>query len=111
MKHGGNVWQGNGPSEWLDFSANLRPEGPTEWVKAALLSGMENARYYPDPSMKRAKAALADYLGIPAACVLPTAGGISAIRLANMLPSVETVLFTPCFSEYEQFAAGTVSKV
>ena len=23
MTHGGNVWQGNGPEAWLDFSANL----------------------------------------------------------------------------------------
>ena len=55
MKHGGNVWQGDGPAQWLDYSAKLRPEGTAEWVKTALLNGMENARYYPDPSMKRAK--------------------------------------------------------
>ena len=111
MKHGGNVWQGDGPSQWLDFSANLRPEGPPDWVKAALLRGMEHARYYPDPAMKRARAALADYLGIPPACVLPTAGGISAIQLANKVPSCETVLLTPCFSEYEQFAMSPVRKL
>ena len=111
MKHGGNVWQGDAPSQWLDFSANLRAEGPPDWVREALLRGMENVRYYPDPSMKRTKAALADYLGIPAACVLPTAGGISAIRLANKLPGSETVLFTPCFCEYEQFATSPVRKV
>ena len=111
MKHGGNVWQGNAPSEWLDFSANLRPEGPPDWVKEALQRGMENARYYPDPSMKRAGAALAEYLGVRAACVLPTAGGISAIQLANKIPTAETVLLTPCFCEYEQFAAGPVRKL
>ena len=111
MKHGGNVWQGDSPSEWLDFSANLRPEGPPDWVREALLRGMENARYYPDPSMKRAKAALAEYLGIPADCVLPTAGGISAIQLANRVPSRETVLLTPCFGEYEQFAASPIRKI
>ena len=111
MKHGGNVWQGERPSEWLDFSANLRPEGPPEWVREALLEGMENARYYPDPSMKRAKNALSDYLGIPADCILPTAGGISAIQLANKLPGDETVLFTPCFCEYEQFATSPVYKI
>ena len=27
MKHGGNVWEAESPSDWLDFSANLRPEG------------------------------------------------------------------------------------
>lgn len=111
MKHGGNVWQGDAPGEWLDFSANLRPEGPPDWVREALLQGMENARYYPDPSMKRARAALAEYLGIDAACVLPAAGGISAIQLANRIPVGETLLLTPCFCEYEQFASGPVRKV
>ena len=111
MKHGGNIWQGDAPSEWLDFSANLRPEGPPEWVCEALLCGMENARYYPDPSMKRARAALAEYLGIPTDCVLSTAGGISAIQLTNRLASSETVLLTPCFCGYEQFANSPVFKI
>ena len=111
MKHGGNVWQGDTPSQWLDFSANLRAEGPPEWVREALLRGMENALYYPEPSMKRAKAALAEHLGIPADCILPTAGGISAIQLANKLPGNETVLLTPCFSEYEQLAVSPIRKI
>ena len=111
MTHGGNVWQGQNPSEWLDYSANLRPEGTPEWVKSALLDGMENARYYPDPNMQRASHAMAEYLGIQADCVRPTAGGISAIQMANCLPSCETVLLTPCFCEYEQFAASPIRKV
>jgi len=111
MKHGGNVWQGERPSDWLDFSANLRAEGPPDWVKEALLCGMDNARYYPDPSMKRAKAALAKYLGIDSDYILPTAGGISAIQLANKVTNSETVLFTPCFCEYEQFATSSIRKV
>ena len=61
--------------------------------------------------MKRARNALAAYLGIPADCVLPTAGGISAIQLANRLPSSETVLLTPCFCEYEQFATSPIRKI
>ena len=111
MKHGGNVWQGERPSEWLDYSANLRPEGTPDWVKEAMIEGMKNARYYPDPTMKRAKAALSQYLGIDAECVLPTAGGISAIQLANKLPSSETILLTPCFCEYEQFAQSPIRKI
>ena len=111
MKHGGNVWQGNAPGDWLDFSANLRAEGPPEWVREALQRGMEAARYYPDPSMKRSQAALSEYLGIAADCALPTAGGISAIQLVNKLPVSETVLLTPCFGEYEQLALSPVRKL
>lgn len=110
MNHGGNVWQGDDPSQWLDYSANLRPEGPPDWVKATLKSGIENARYYPDPSMKRAGRALSEYLGVNEKWVRPTVGGISAIQMANSLPSSETVLFTPCFCEYEQFASSPIRK-
>ncbi|MDO5324575.1 MAG: histidinol-phosphate transaminase [Clostridia bacterium] len=101
MKHGGNVWQGGAPSDWLDYSANLRPEGAPRWVKDALLAGMENVRYYPDPTMRRARAALAEYLGLEDTQVLTTAGGISAIDLTAQLPASGALLAAPCFGEYE----------
>ena len=46
MTHGGNVWQGEGPKHWLDYSANLRPEGAPEWVKSALLRNVDDARIH-----------------------------------------------------------------
>ena len=101
MNHGGNVWQGERPSDWLDYSANLRPEGAPRWVRDALTAGMENIRYYPDPQMCRARVALAKYLGLDAAQVLPTAGGISAIDLTAQLPASGALIATPCFGEYE----------
>jgi threonine-phosphate decarboxylase len=101
MIHGGNVWQGGGPGEWLDYSANIRPEGAPEWVRAALEGGMDNVSYYPDQNMRRAREALAEYLGIPAECALPTAGGISAIDMATHLDTTGMVLCAPCFAEYE----------
>ena len=100
MNHGGNVWQGEKPSDWLDYSANLRPEGAPRWVQDALMAGMENVRYYPDPTMRRARVALAEYLNLDAAQVLPTAGGISAIDLTAQLPATGALIATPCFGEY-----------
>lgn len=111
MRHGGNVWQGENPGQWLDYSANLRPEGTPEWVRRALMEGMEHARYYPDPEMRRARSALAEYLGVAEDALLPTAGGISAIRLASAQESSETVLLTPCFCEYAQFAASPLRRI
>lgn len=101
MNHGGNVWQGGAPSDWLDYSANLRPEGAPRWVRDALTAGMANIRYYPDPTMRRARQALAEYLGLEDTQVLPTAGGISAIDLTAQLPASGALLATPCFGEYE----------
>ena len=107
MTHGGNVWQGEGPGAWLDYSANIRPEGMPEWVRQALRRGMESAAYYPEAGMERATRAMAAYLGISPECVLPTAGGISAIELAGRVGR-ETVVLTPCFCEYEQLSPRPV---
>ena len=102
--HGGNVWQGEGPLRWLDFSANLRPEGPPEWVREALVNALSEARWYPDPSMARERAALGRFLSLPEDWVLPTAGGASAIALAAGLEATEHLTLTPCFGEYARQA-------
>lgn len=97
--HGGDVWQGPGPGAWLDFSANLNPEGPPDWVRAAMAEGLARAAWYPDIQSRAARAGLAAHLGIPEACVLPTAGGIEAASLAAWLSGAH-VIAQPTFQEY-----------
>ncbi len=80
-RHGGNVWDGGRPEQWLDFSANLRPEGPPEWVMRVMQDALADTRYYPDRAMTAARQGLAAYAGVPEACILPTAGGAAAIDL------------------------------
>ena len=104
MIHGGNVWQGNSPAQWLDYSANIRPEGAPDWVKEAIMGAMDKVSYYPDPAMRQAKQALSEYLELPAEYVLPTAGGISAIDMAAHLEGTGMLQFTPCFAEYSMLS-------
>lgn len=106
MNHGGNVWRGGAPGDWLDYSANIRPEGAPEWVRRAMCAAVEAARYYPDPEMRAERAALARYLGLEPDWVLPTAGGISAIDMATHLRVEAMYAFVPCFSEYARQAAN-----
>ena len=111
MTHGGDVWQGGRPGDWLDFSANLRPEGPPEWVCAAMRAALEEAAFYPDPTMAAARRGLSEYLELDLECVLPTAGGISAIDLVSGLPASDVLLPEPCFGEYEALAAVKNTRV
>ena len=67
--HGGDVWRGGRPGDWLDFSASLNPDGPPDWVRAALAAGLENAGYYPDPRSESARAGLAAHAGVSPECV------------------------------------------
>ena len=101
VTHGGNVWQGGDPSEWLDYSANIRPDGAPAWVKAALQKAMNNISYYPATDMHRARKGLADYLELPEAYVQPASGGASAIELATGCGMNQVLLCAPCFGEYK----------
>ena len=105
--HGGNVWAGGAPSEWLDYSANIRPGGPPEWVRAALLRAMDNVPYYPQLSMERSRDALGRFLGLPSGAVLPTAGGIAAISLAAGLKVDRVRIPAPAFLEYSQLSESS----
>ena len=111
MTHGGNVWQGAGPEAWLDFSANIRPEGPPDWVREALREALAKVRYYPDPEMKQTRASIGKAPDLDPVWVLPTAGGISALDLALRLPGETVVLPVPCFSEYAWLAEKNGKRV
>ena len=84
--HGGDVWQGGLPGDYLDFSANLNPEGPPKWAREAMAAGLENAVYYPDVRSAAALAGLSAHLGLPEDCLLPTSGGLEAAALAARMP-------------------------
>ena len=105
MKHGGIVWEAESPSDWLDFSANLRPEGTPAWVMRAMQAALCHARYYPDRAMRAARAGLAAYAGVPEACILPTAGGVAAIDLCMALCPGRVRTEAPAFGEYAERAA------
>ena len=111
MNHGGNVWISGDPSEWLDFSANLRPEGPPSWVLEAYHAAAETLRFYPDPEMKRVRKGLASFLGVPEEYVLPTAGGTEAIDLSLAVCSGTVFIHSPSFGEYAARAAVRGRKV
>ena len=97
--HGGNVWQGDGPDQWLDFSANLNPEGPPDWVLKAMREGLDRARYYPDLNGTAARRGMAAHLGLREDCVLVTSGGIEAAALVSFMPG-RRIIGQPTFQEY-----------
>ncbi len=103
--HGGDVWRGGRPGDWLDFSASLNPDGPPEWVRRALEAGLENAAYYPDPRAAAARAGLSAHLGVDADCVLPTNGGVDAAAIAAGLSDRHAVA-QPTFQEYARLCGA-----
>lgn len=99
MEHGGDVWRGGAPGQWLDFSANLRPEGTPAWALAAMEAALDEARYYPQRDLSLARSGLCAYTGAAPEMLLPTAGGVAAIDL--ICQQARRVFFLPpTFSEY-----------
>lgn len=104
MKHGGNVWEDGNPEAWLDFSANLRPEGTPPWVMQAMQDALFHTRYYPDRAMKAARYGLSAYAGVLPECILPTAGGAAAIDLALSMSPGAVHVMPVTFGEYAERA-------
>ena len=104
MKHGGNVWEDHRPAQWLDFSANLRPEGTPEWVMQILKDALKDTRYYPDRAMRAARKGLAEWLCVPESHVLPAAGGAAAIDLILSRRTGTVYTYPVTFGEYAERA-------
>lgn len=69
FEHGGNIHKmlrdsGREGKELLDFSANINPLGPPEWLRPLISSQLENLIHYPDPENKSFIDAVADETGV-----------------------------------------------
>jgi histidinol-phosphate aminotransferase/threonine-phosphate decarboxylase len=97
VPHGGS----NDP-DVLDFSANVNPETP-DGVAAAYREALAAARRYPDDDYPEFRDAAAGYVDCAAGDVVPTPGGLAAIRLAmeiTLEPGDSVAVPYPSFGEY-----------
>ena len=95
--HGGTT-----DSDVLDFSANVNPETPPG-VESAYRDAFAAARRYPDDDYGAFRTAAGDVVDCPADAVVPTAGGLAALRLAvatTVDPGDSVLVPSPGFSEY-----------
>jgi len=97
VPHGGTA-----DRELLEFSANVNPERPPG-VREVYEEALEPARRYPDDGYEAFREAAATVVDCAPADVVPTPGGLAAIRLAvatTIEPGDETIVPVPSFSEY-----------
>ncbi|RLM49602.1 aminotransferase class I/II-fold pyridoxal phosphate-dependent enzyme [Halorubrum sp. Atlit-28R] len=86
----------------LDFSANANPEVP-DGVERVYRAAFERARTYPPEPPAAFRRAAADYVGCDPGDVVPTPGGLAAIRAAVALAVDEgdtALVPAPSFGEY-----------
>lgn len=101
----GRVPHGSDDAEY-DFSANCNPRVPDD-VREVYETAFETAQAYPNENYSNYRAAAAEYVGCSPDQVIPTAGGMAALRLAievsvpDSSPAQESVLVPyPSFGEY-----------
>lgn len=114
--HGGNIWSASkryniAPDNFIDFSANINPLGPSPLAIEAMHDGIKLVQNYPDPEAKELLASLSQYLELPQGNLLLGNGGAEIIfALGRHLKATRLVLPVPTFSEY-RFACGDVPVV
>ncbi|AFZ73910.1 threonine-phosphate decarboxylase CobD [Natronobacterium gregoryi] len=103
VRRGERVPHGGEPDrDVLDFSANTNPETP-DGVEEVYTGALEQSRRYPDDDYPEFRTAAAEFVGCEPDRVIPTSGGLAAIRLAIevTLEEDETALVPyPSFGEY-----------
>ncbi|WP_277058738.1 cobyric acid synthase [Trichlorobacter lovleyi] len=106
--HGGNLRQlsqaaGLPPDQLVDFSANINPLGPPDWLRPLIESQISDLVHYPDPEATALVAALAMHHGIAAEQIMV---GNGATELLHLLPRAlgctRLLLPVPSYADYEE---------
>ena len=104
--HGGNIVKlaaaaGRPAGEILDFSANINPLGPPEWLRPLISAEVSSLVHYPDPDCTELVGAFAERFGVAADEVIM---GNGETELLHLLPRVlgkgRAVIPVPSYSDY-----------
>ncbi|SNZ12593.1 L-threonine O-3-phosphate decarboxylase [Natronoarchaeum philippinense] len=93
---------GESDTDVLDFSANVNTRTP-DGVGGVYGAALERSRRYPDDGYPEFRAAAAEYVGCVPDQIVPTPGGLAAIRFAiecALTPGDDALVPAPSFGEY-----------
>ncbi|MEI6033219.1 MAG: cobyric acid synthase [Verrucomicrobiae bacterium] len=109
--HGGNLRElalasGKRECELLDFSANLNPLGPPEWLRAVLSASVSALAHYPDPDCTALVEAAAKRYGARADEVVAGNGSAEILSiLPRALGKPRALIPSPSYIDYSRAAA------
>ncbi len=117
-EHGGNIRKlalkaGRSPEELLDFSANINPLGPPDWLRPLISSRLSSLVHYPDPDSSFLRASISNHYGVKEEDVLVGNGSTEIIHLLpRALPIDGALIPVPSYSDYANAVelAGKVVK-
>jgi histidinol-phosphate aminotransferase len=110
-EHGGKL-EGDKRNEIIDFSGNLNPYGPPDFIPDAVRAALEELRLYPDTECSELRATLAEKFGCDESEVLVGAGVSELIPLVALSFVKERVLIPEhTYGEYETAAGMMGAKI
>ncbi len=104
--HGGNVHglareMGIDVASLLDFSANINPLGPPEWLRPLISSEVASLVHYPDPYATRLVQAIAVRYQVPAESVVVANGTTELLyQLPRLLGCGQALIPSPSYIDY-----------
>ncbi|MCL5103904.1 MAG: cobyric acid synthase, partial [Armatimonadetes bacterium] len=104
--HGGNLSRlaetsGRPIEKIVDFSANINPLGPPEWLRPVISSRVSSLVHYPDPDCTELTAAAVERYGVPAKEILFGNGSSEIIHcLPRIIGAERAVIPAPTYSDY-----------
>ncbi|WP_243358175.1 cobyric acid synthase [Fundidesulfovibrio terrae] len=105
--HGGDVrgmaeTLGCDPSEILDFSANINPLGPPEWLRPVISASVSELVHYPDPHCRALIDAAAGRHGVDPATLLAGNGTSELLfAMARSCGHARAVVPVPSYYDYQ----------
>ena len=111
FEHGGNIHRflrdnGNEEGEVIDFSANLNPVGPPEWLRSVISSSLEQVVHYPDPDNSEFIQAVSETMNIDPGCVIAANGTTELLYvLTRVLPVSAALIPVPSYVDYIKASA------
>ena len=106
FEHGGNVkrlaeMSGRSVRDLLDFSANINPLGPPEWVFPLIRSRLSLIKHYPDPEYSLLIERIAERYGVSREQVIAGNGTTEILYLLpRILPAGPVVIPVPSYADY-----------
>lgn len=102
QEHGGNLRKlEEGGKKITDFSANINPLGPPEWLRSVISSIVEDLVHYPDPDNVVFRQAVAKYHNIDKEKIVAGNGTAELLyALLSVLPQKRVVIPVPSYIDY-----------
>jgi threonine-phosphate decarboxylase len=100
--HGGQAWR---LGEAEDYSHNLNPFGPPDFLREAVLSAVGEVGHYPDDSCELPRRTVAEHFGVGPENVIIGSGSSDIIRCfpnTFLGPGDRAIISRPSFAEYSQ---------